>query len=277
MLATESGRALFNEITSTNKHRPYKAVELSTDRILGQVAKMVTTAFPVQRPAKHLDIGSGTGALIQLLRTQNPNLLSAACDYTDTLMAIADQRVDVCDVNRQPLPYADDSFELVTCTEVVEHPENYRHLLREAYRVTKPGGRVIFSTPNVLNLQSRLRYFYFGFPNLFGPLPLVRDEQFSTVGHITPISLFYLAHALTEAGFVDISVCVDKFQRTSLFKLPIFYPIIRLFGAMALRRERKKFKTVDPSNAHFVGLQNRLKILLGRTVIVSARKPDHAA
>jgi len=251
-------------------------VELSTDLIHAQVAKLAASALPGAQSVNHLDIGSGTGTLIHLLRAENPHYTSAACDYTDALMNLPEQQVDVCDVNTQPLPYTANRFDLVTCTEVVEHLENFRHVLREAYRVTKPGGHLIVSTPNILNLQSRLRYLNFGFANLFGPLPLVRSEHFSTVGHITPISFFYLAHALAECGFDDIKLSVDKLQRTSLFKLPLFYPAIALFGSLARRRERKKYKTVDQRNAQFVDAQNRIEMLLGRTIIVLARKPENA-
>jgi ubiquinone/menaquinone biosynthesis C-methylase UbiE len=248
--------------------------ELSTDRILTQVVKLATSTLPVQKTTEHLDIGSGTGALISLLWARNPNFRSSACDYTDTLMAIADQRVDICDLNTQALPYDSDTFDLVRCTEVIEHLENYRNVVRETFRVTKPGGLAIFTTPNILNLRSRLRYLSFGFANLFGPLPVGRKERFSTVGHITPISFFYLAHALAESGFEDIDLSIDKMQKSSLWKLPLFYPVIALFGSMESRREVRKYKTIDTSNRRYVAVQNHLRVLLGRTIIVSTRKPD---
>jgi ubiquinone/menaquinone biosynthesis C-methylase UbiE len=224
--------------------------------------------------ADHLDIGSGTGELIRLLGTTGSHVRSSACDYTDSLMGLPMQKVDICDLNMESLPYEADSFDLLTCTEVIEHLENFRHLLREAFRVTKPGGWIVFSTPNILNLRSRLRYLSFGFANLFGPLPVGRKERFSTVGHITPISFFYLAHALAESGFEDIDLSIDKVQKSSLWKLPLLYPVIALFGSMEWRREVRKYRTIDTSNRRYVAVQNHLRVLLGRTIIVSARKPD---
>ncbi len=100
-------------------------------------------------------------------------------------MQVAGLKVDIANLNEESLPYPAESFDIVTCTEVIEHLENYRRLIREIFRVTKPGGSVIFSTPNILNLQSRLRFLFFGFWNLFGPLPVGRAETYSTVGHIT--------------------------------------------------------------------------------------------
>jgi len=45
------------------------------------------------------------------------------------------------------LPYADDTFDLVVCSEVLEHIPDYRAALAEIARVLKPGGRFAASVP----------------------------------------------------------------------------------------------------------------------------------
>ena len=248
-------------------------MELSTDRILDKVAAIALAYLRPRGEAHHLDVGSGTGALIGKLRASRPGLRSAACDYTDSLMEIAGPKVDVADLNEQPLPYPAETFDVVTCTEVVEHLENYRRLLREIFRVTRPGGLAIITTPNVLSVNSRVRYLFFGFANLFGPLPAARAESYSTVGHITPISYFYLAQALAEAGFTDLRLDIDKAQRSGMLKLAFLWPLIAVFGALAERREKKKYNTIDRTNSAFVKSINSVKMLVGRTIVVSAVKP----
>lgn len=251
-------------------------MKLSTDHILSKVAQVSVARLnpaPAGGERVHLDIGSGTGALIELLRASHPHIRSSACDYTESLMAIAGQKVDVVNLNSGSLPYPAQTFDLVTCTEVIEHLENYRKLVREVFQVTKPGGVAIFTTPNVLSLQSRVRNLFFGFANLFGPLPIARHETFSTTGHITPISYFYLAHALAESGFQNIELDIDKTQTSALPKLVFLWPFIALFGALARRREARKYKTVDQSNEAIVIAMNSLDMLLGRTIVVSARRP----
>jgi SAM-dependent methyltransferase len=53
------------------------------------------------------------------------------------------------DVERDRFPYADDSFDLVTWCEVIEHlTENPVHALAEIHRVLRPGGALVVSTPN---------------------------------------------------------------------------------------------------------------------------------
>ena len=246
-------------------------MELSTDQILD---KVVALAGPALQPGRAtLDVGSGTGALIARLRQAQPQLRTHACDYTDALMKVPGQAVAVANLSEQPLPFADASFDLVTCTEVVEHLDNYRRIVREVFRVTRPGGTAIFSTPNILSLQSRWRFLTFGFWNLFGPLPVARSENFSTVGHITPVSYFYLAHALAEAGFGVGPPEIDKVQRSAIPKLILLWPLIALFGTLARAREARRFRTIDAGNAPIVAAMNGWRLLLGRTVIVVATRP----
>jgi ubiquinone/menaquinone biosynthesis C-methylase UbiE len=250
---------------------PPAPMQLSTDRILAKVKELADPLIP--QGGSFLDIGSGTGALISALRGTHPQAQSFACDYTDALMKAPGQRVDVVDLNHGNLPYEDNRFDVVTCTEVVEHLENYRHIVREMHRVLKPGGSMIVTTPNVLNIQSRVRFLFFGFWNLFGPLPVGRAEQFSTVGHITPVSYFYLVHAMAEAGLRVSGFDIDKAQRSGVAKLVVFGPLIALFSALARRREVRRFRTIDESNEAFVRNMNSAKMLLGRTIVVVAAKP----
>ena len=52
--------------------------------------------------------------------------------------------------------------------EGVEHLEDQFAFVRECWRVLKPGGRLLLSTPNILGLASRWRYFWTGFFPLGG-------------------------------------------------------------------------------------------------------------
>jgi SAM-dependent methyltransferase len=181
--------------------------------------------------------------------------------------------VDIVDLNQQKLPYADNSFDIVTATEVVEHLERYREVLRDIFRVVRPGGLCVLTTPNILNLNSRLRFLWFGFWNLFGPLPVKNSALYSTGGHINPVSFFYLAHSLRDAGFADVSLTVDKYQRSAIPKLILLFLPLKLLGSLAWRTEIKKYRTIDPDNAPLVRAMNSIPMLLGRTIVVSACKP----
>lgn len=68
-----------------------------------------------------LDIGAGSGDLLALLRKTWPDMQAEACDYHTERFALKDVAITHIDLNIHPLPYADGSFDLVTCSEVLEH------------------------------------------------------------------------------------------------------------------------------------------------------------
>jgi ubiquinone/menaquinone biosynthesis C-methylase UbiE len=247
--------------------------EYSTSGIHQAVLRAAEQGLPSGITGSHLDIGSGKGELLTEFAARFPGLESFACDCTDHLMKRANQKVDVVDLNRQTLPYDSNRFDLVTCSETLEHLESYWPVLREIFRILKPGGLVIFTTPNILNLRSRFRFFTTGFYNLFGPVLPDEKDVFSPRGHINPVPWFYLANALASVGFVNVTPTVDKYQRRSLVPFALLSGPIRLSNRIAMRREEKKYLTLGDKNASAVRAINSTDLLLGRTLIVRATKP----
>ncbi|KAA0222309.1 class I SAM-dependent methyltransferase, partial [bacterium] len=59
------------------------------------------------------------------------------------------------DIERDAFPYPDNTFDLVTWCEVIEHLTlNPVHALAEIHRVLKPGGSLVLSTPNASRADS---------------------------------------------------------------------------------------------------------------------------
>lgn len=241
---------------------------MSTPKIYDAVLRALRPSLRTN--AMHLDVGAGRGELISAIAGQQA-VRSHACDFHVERFA-PDVPCEQLNFDRQPLPYADGRFDLVTCSEVVEHLENYRALLREIFRVSRNGAVLVVTTPNVLNLSSRLRYFFSGFANLFGPLPVRNDKLYSTGGHITPIPFFYLAHALLDAGFSDIRVDIDKAQKSSTLLACLLWPVIALGWMRFMRREQARFHTLTEENRPLVEGHFRWPLLVGRTIVVTAHK-----
>ena len=254
------------------RRRPRESSELSTSGIHQAVLRAIATAHALPTSGDHLDVGSGTGELLRLVREHYP-FASFGCDYTEKLLSVPGAKFHTVDLNREPLPYNDNRFALVTCVETVEHLENYREVIREIYRVLQPGGITVFSTPNILNLRSRFRYLSSGFYNLFGPLAPDESAVHTTRGHINPVSWFYLSHALRSAGFCNLKVNVDKYQRRSLLAFPFLIVPLRATNWLVYHRDKSTYGTLDDGNAWAVRTMNSPKLLLGRTLIVTAVKP----
>lgn len=218
-----------------------------------------------------LDVGAGRGELIERCMAA-ANINSFACDFHVERFAVKGLFCAKVNFNTEPLPFQDCQFDLITSSEVIEHLENFRALLREMYRVAKKNSVLVVTTPNVLNTFSRFRYLISGFSNLFGPLPVRNDKLYSTGGHITPIPYFYLAHALIDAGFDEVTLSIDKIQKTSLFYLVLFFPVISIGWLYFMRRERKRFKTITAENEELVAAHFSWRLLVGRTIVVAATK-----
>ena len=105
----------------------------------------------IGKGAKILDIGCGRGTLAHYL---DPEVCLYGIDISEK--AVSDARkvykqADVVDLNTEKLPYEDNFFDLVITLDVIEHVFDPLFFLKEIYRVTKSGGELILSTPNILN------------------------------------------------------------------------------------------------------------------------------
>jgi len=55
-----------------------------------------------------------------------------------------------------PLPFRPESFDLIVAGELIEHLIDQESFLRECYRLLRPGGRLVLTTPNLSFSINRL-------------------------------------------------------------------------------------------------------------------------
>ncbi|MBN1556778.1 MAG: class I SAM-dependent methyltransferase [Lentisphaerae bacterium] len=203
------------------------------------------------RPGRRvLDVGAGAGALSERLR--DAGLEVAACDVApDAFLAPGIVCRPIAGDGR--LPYESGAFDLVLAVEVLEHVDGHLRCFAEMARVLAPGGHLLFTTPNILSLKSRLRFLLTGCFYSFGPLePATRDPA---AQHISPFGLNRYAWALSQHGLHIVRTATDRLQTTSL-SLAWLVPLIRL----AVRRH--------PLHR----AQNSATLLFGRKLAVLAQK-----
>jgi 2-polyprenyl-3-methyl-5-hydroxy-6-metoxy-1,4-benzoquinol methylase len=71
---------------------------------------------------------------------------------------IRSANVKVCNIETDKLPFKDNFFDMIICTEVLEHlPQSPAYALREMHRVTKKNGHLLVTTPNIARSISRIR------------------------------------------------------------------------------------------------------------------------
>lgn len=105
-----------------------------------------------------LDLGCGEGRHIFGLMEKFPDLkcigldphiesLEKAFEGLKFLESISNSKTNFLSGSAYSLPFSDDSFDLVICSEVLEHLHDYKDAIKEINRVLKPGGQFLASVP----------------------------------------------------------------------------------------------------------------------------------
>jgi SAM-dependent methyltransferase len=115
-----------------------------------------------------LDLGCGSGAFTALLSQRGARAIGV--DIAESALARARHEHPAGDYRlasiNGPLPLADNSFELVWASEVIEHVADTAAWLSEVRRVLVPAGRLLLTTPN----HGRLRVALGGVERFSEPL-----------------------------------------------------------------------------------------------------------
>ncbi|MDR3128694.1 MAG: class I SAM-dependent methyltransferase [Tannerellaceae bacterium] len=148
-----------------------------------------------------LDIGCGNKPYEEYIQGLiNPKEQTARYTGCDIVQSSA-QKVDIiCEATNIPEPSG--TYDIVLCTQVIEHVFEHQKVFSEAYRLLKPGGYFIVSGPMVWSLHEEPYDFYrftkYGFCELLtgSGFSIVHEKmgggQWATFGqmflHITSIS-----------------------------------------------------------------------------------------
>lgn len=95
-----------------------------------------------------LEVGCGTGGMLEVLRMLLPGASVVGVEPSAPAALLAESSGCVVDVAYfEALPHPDASFDLLLALDVLEHCENEKESLDEAWRVLRPGGTLLLTVP----------------------------------------------------------------------------------------------------------------------------------
>lgn len=114
-----------------------KMVNNLNSRIIGIMGKLLSKPEKVYRI---LDAGCGEGFISNLIFNNFRNVEITGLEYTSEAVRIArsmNNKINYLQGDIYKMPFEDSSFDMVICTEVLEHLESPLDALRELHRVSE--------------------------------------------------------------------------------------------------------------------------------------------
>lgn len=196
---------------------------LRRDWILGQIS---TLTGPI---LKSLEVGPGSGLYLRPLGEVTDSVL--ASDINDSYLArareIADSSSNIeCvkdDITQSGLK--EGSFELILCTEVIEHIADSKMALQGLCRLLSMEGTLLLTTPqkfSPLELCAKVAFL----PGVIQLVRLIYREPIIPTGHINLLTEKELKEQFALAG---LSICEQ-------YKCGMYLPLIAEFGGLTGQR-----------------------------------------
>ncbi|HLR79979.1 MAG TPA: demethylmenaquinone methyltransferase [Bacillota bacterium] len=195
-----------NSIISFQRHKSWR--------------KDVMKRMDVTKGSSALDVCCGTGDWsLSLAEETGPNGEVVGLDFSENMLSVAEEKRDESHMdhlkfvhgNAMELPYEDNSFDYVTIGFGLRNVPDYMTVLKEMYRVVKPGGKVVCletSQPTMFGFR-QLYYFYFRFiMPLFGKIFAKSYEEYSWLHESAKDfpNKYELKQMFLEAGFSRVEM-----------------------------------------------------------------------
>jgi SAM-dependent methyltransferase len=178
-----------------------------------------------------VDIGCGAGPGLRYLAARGARALGL--DHSryalETALALAPTSSVALNDSAAGLPCASGSADLLLLSELLEHLPDAAPLLRECYRVLRPGGRVVVTTPNLWDAR-----------RLTAPLLGGTWSGHTDPTHVNMYTPLRLARELRAAGFArvrwrtGVKPAFWLSSRKLRLRLPLPYPPLVGNGLLAV-------------------------------------------
>jgi len=128
------------------------ATEQEAKEVYGDIEFRYGLATPYAQNKEVLDIACGTGIGTINFSSIAKNIVGM--DYGEEVINYAKKNFKRENITyiiwnaEKVFPFEDNTVDLITAFEFIEHIKGYKHFLKECNRVLKPGGVMVLTTPN---------------------------------------------------------------------------------------------------------------------------------
>lgn len=124
-----------------------------------------------------LDAGCGMGDLMMRF----PRMYTVGVEFADAYLMVTEERgLNVTKANLSWIPFQAETFDVVTCTDVLEHVLDLNEVMRELHRVLKTGGVIVARVPDMERVAWHVDKYEFVHLRIFdeGTLRLLFERIF---------------------------------------------------------------------------------------------------
>jgi len=142
--------------------------------------------------------------------------------------------VKKCDIELEKLPFLDAYFDGIIFNEIFEHLRiNLIFTFSEVFRVMRPGGVLLLSTPNLRCLEGIINFIFLDSPCSNSGSIYEEYEKLQTIGHMGHVreyTIIEICEFLENVGFI-IKGVINRGQYQSKWKRMVtqMFPTLRPF------------------------------------------------
>jgi SAM-dependent methyltransferase len=246
-------QVIINEIKSVKTNPKFKILDLSCGdaKILTELAKSGITE---------------NGVTLFGTRYKNEDYIIKGEEVDSRVNIIND--IDLS----KPLPFEDESFDIVIMKEVLEHLPNHSLIFYEAGRILKKDGRFFASTPNIHRLHSRLHFLLSGAHKLKRRrIGWELNKETVYAYHYNPLD-FTIAHSLLYYAGINITHLPSSEIKPKHLWLLLFYPLIAIITFFEFKKGRPRASQSKESENALRNFMLGKSILLSEQIVICGKK-----
>jgi len=181
---------------------------------------------------------------LRVFQDEAERVISIAPSAQGVIRWPADGKAQVCLADEDALPLPDEAFDRVLLVHALEHSESRGELMRELWRVTAAGGRLLVVVANRRGIWARADHTPFGFGHPFSEAQidrLLRDSMF------TPLAREFALYVPPSQRGLSLwsAPAWERVGRSWGLPLPgvvIVEATKQMYGAIPLRAHRRPLR-----------------------------------